>query len=136
LFYIIQPMSQYCWSSYFSSSYFDNSTNSWPSTGQCPTPVKFQAYNGTTEQWSSPPYPQICTSNNPCYLLPQGSTLGVPGTPVYALFSASDRHQGTPASPFLTGSHIYVLYLELYYRYPALTGYEYTLTIPLFSIRT
>jgi hypothetical protein len=132
LFYIIQPMSQNCWSSYFRSSYFDNSSNTWPLTGACPTPVEFQAYNGT----GNPPYPTTCTSNNPCYLLPQGSTLGVPGTPVYVLFSASARHQSTPASPTLNGSHIYVLYLELYYQYPAHTGYEYTLTIPLFTIRT
>jgi hypothetical protein len=124
LFYIVQPMPGPCWSSYFSSSYFD--INTWPTTGACPTPVKFQIYNAT----SNP----SCTSSNPCYVLPQGPTLGVPGTPVYVLFSASAPRTTTQTK--LNSPYTYVLYLELYYQYPAATGYDYTLTIPLISIQT
>ena len=130
LFYVIQPMPQPCWSYYFSSSYFDN--NTWPTTGACPTPLKFQTYNATNNP--------TCSSSNPCYVLPQGPTLGVPGTAAYVLFSASAPHTTTPTvlcGPTSCGSgYTYVLYLELYYQYPATSGYEYTLTIPLFSIRT
>ena len=120
-FYIVRPMSAQCWSNYFASSYWDST---WPSSGGCPTPIgstAFKIYNSTQSQ--------TCSSTNPCYQLPKGPYLGIPGKSVYVLFSATAPQQ-TSAS-ILTPSDNYVLFLQLCYLY---LGYEYSLTIPLISV--
>jgi hypothetical protein len=119
-FYIVRPMSQYCHDNYFASSYLDPT---WAPAGACPTPLTFAVYNSSLSQ--------NCASGNPCYSLPQGPSLGIPGTPVYVLFSATAPQQTTVNK--LTASYNYVLYVQLCYLYQ---GYEYSLTIPLISIVT
>jgi hypothetical protein len=122
-FYIVEPMPKDCWSTYFDSSYFNN--NTWPTEGGCPRYGSYalQPYNATGGS---------CTTH-PCYQLPPGPSLGIPGRPVYVLFSATAPRQITVTPNALWPSADYVLFLQLYYLY---LGYEYSLTIPLISITT
>jgi hypothetical protein len=131
-FYIVRPMSApsvgTCWSNYFAfPSYWDAT---WPSSGGCSTPIgstAFKVYNFTQSKNNT------CSSANPCYTLPNGPYLGIPGQSVYVLFSAATPASGalpTTASK-LTGGDNYVLFLQLCYLY---LGYEYSVTIPLISV--
>ena len=118
VFYIVQPISAQCWGAYFTSTYLDGS---WAQSGGCPTPGTIKGYNSTQ---------QSCSSTNPCYQLPKGPSLGIPGQPVYVLFSATGA-QHTTANLLPQASYNYVTSLQLYYLYQ---GYEYSATIPLLSI--
>jgi hypothetical protein len=132
-FYIVQPMSAYCQSTYFASSYLDPT---WPSNSSiiwCPTPTgstAFKSYNATKGVGQ-------CNFSNPCYQLRDSdyylpnATLGVPGPQTYVLFSAQTIN-GIIASSLLP-SYNYFLYLELSYVY---RGYEYSTSLPLIVIST